>query len=531
MRVSRDTLMRLRAMGDTTTYREVGDDQWEIHPGEGDSFDDIDKSKDLQLDANLVNTGDQGLRSLMARGVLGKAHPSAPQVADTGEGLRGLLSSGVLGKSTMQPVPEPVVPDRAVTESKKLATSSPKAAPKPAAVAPVPQEVKESEAVPTEATKENLMEAQRLQRTMELGPGLARAGAIIAGGIAGTKPVGLDVFQQQAKELQQEGPVAQLEQRIAIEKKDPQSAYSSGFRQFLSKFGIPVPENITAEQVEKVAPWMVDKYNNDLHRATQKETMKYNRDALNQQKEADRALRLQLGQMQAGSRDKSIEHRDKQFEERLDARAHQQTVALLKRDKPLQDRLRQYQNLDNALSIITKADHVTPEQIHEFQQAVRSNLGIKSGSSMAERHATYLDSIGLRGSRWLEFLSGNPANLSKDSNLMNHLKNLASVEQENLQQQVQGRLDAVTEGYGSMYARRPDLKNDLMTLSGATKAQFKSNAKPAEKPGDKKSAPAAAKSAAAPAGKVKVMSPEGLPGFIPAERLEAYLSNGYKRMD
>lgn len=523
MRVTKDMLERLRAMGDTTTYGEVGDDQWQMQPNVDDSFEDIDRSKDIQLDMNLAQTPGGGLRELMARGTLGRAHPSAPQVVDTGMGLKGLLSSGTLGMAMMQPPMEAPKSGPAAV-NKDLKSAGPKAAPKAAPQAPATQEVKESAAVPTEATKENISEAQRQQAMLELTPGISRAGALIAAGIAGTKPAGTELFDQQIKEAKESGPEARLAARIAIEKKDPKSAYSEGFRQFLTKFGVAVPPEITAEQVEKVAPWMVQKYNNDLARATQKDIMSENRAARAQQAEADRALRLQIAGMQSDARTKSLTHRDEMAQEKLDAQAHRQTVNLIKRDKPLQERLKQYQNLDNALAIITRAKNITPQQIHEFQQAVRSNLGIKGGGGVSERQATYLDSLGLRASNWVQFLTGNPAHLSKDTELMRHLKDLATIEQENVKGQVMGRIDAVSGGYGSMYERREDLRKDLEQLTGATRQQFSSQAggPAADKPkGAKKT----------PAGKVKVLSPEGLEGFIPSSRLDAYMANGYKKVE
>lgn len=145
----------------------------------------------------------------------------------------------------------------------------------------------------------------------------------------------------------------------------------------------------------------------------------------------------------------------------IDRREHERVLSRIASNPNIKARLTQYQNLDNALSTITQADTVTPQQVQEFQQAVRSNLGIKGGSGVGEREETYFKSLGLNAANFNQFLSGDPVALSKDTKLMHHLKNLASVEQGNIKKQYAQSLKAASGGHASMYARRPDLQSDL----------------------------------------------------------------------
>lgn len=160
------------------------------------------------------------------------------------------------------------------------------------------------------------------------------------------------------------------------------------------------------------------------------------------------------------------------LQKRQDFSAHKDVITGLSKDKELGQRLGQYRNLDNSLAIITKAKNITPQQIREFQQSVRSNLGIKGTSGVDERTGTYLDSIGLRGEAWRQFLSGEPANISKDNAILMHIKDLAKVEQENIKEQMAGRVDAITSGYEHIYDRRPDLKQDLKNKIDKVSKQF-----------------------------------------------------------
>lgn len=156
----------------------------------------------------------------------------------------------------------------------------------------------------------------------------------------------------------------------------------------------------------------------------------------------------------------------------IDRREHEKVLGRLAQNKNIQARLNQYQNLGNALATIEQAEHVTPQQVQEFQQAVRANLGIKGSSAVGEREATQINTMGLNAANMMQFLSGDPASLSKDSNLMRHLKDLAAVEQRNIRKQFDATLNAATGGHKSMYDRRPDLMADLQDALDSQKAQI-----------------------------------------------------------
>lgn len=167
--------------------------------------------------------------------------------------------------------------------------------------------------------------------------------------------------------------------------------------------------------------------------------------------------------------------RQDQMQDRMDTRVHTQVVNNLQKDPELKQRFSQYGNLQNALSSITDAKDLTPEGIAEFQQAVRSNMGIKGSGGVGERAETYLNPLGLRAEHWKEMLTGDPADIAKDSNLVEHFKDLARIEMKNIQNVSASRLNTLTKGHGSMYSRRPDLKADLEDAASAMSGQFKGN--------------------------------------------------------
>ena len=162
--------------------------------------------------------------------------------------------------------------------------------------------------------------------------------------------------------------------------------------------------------------------------------------------------------------DNMMSFRDDQLDKRQAFQAHKQVVANLKNDPQLKQELTQLRNLDNASSIVAQAKNLTPQQIEEFQQSVRSNLGIKGGSGVNERAGTYLKSLGWRADEMAQFLTGSPASISQNDPLVRHIKELAQIESQNVKGQMQDRLDAVSGGYGSIYEKYPEFKKDLDSL-------------------------------------------------------------------
>lgn len=156
--------------------------------------------------------------------------------------------------------------------------------------------------------------------------------------------------------------------------------------------------------------------------------------------------------------------------------AHQKNIQALKRDPQLLKQLTQTNNLGAALNNLANAEHITPQQFDEAQQAIRGNLGIKGNSGIGEREKSYLNSLGLDADRFQQFLTGDPKSMRPDDPFLMHIKNLAQLEQQNIQNQTNSRISAVTGGNDWMYndPKYKKYKDSLDSLVGATKQQFTS---------------------------------------------------------
>lgn len=158
---------------------------------------------------------------------------------------------------------------------------------------------------------------------------------------------------------------------------------------------------------------------------------------------------------------------------RIDMMAHNKVVTAIKNDPVLKQRLAAENNINNALSVVSDPNvKVTPQQVQELQQTLRRNMGITGSSGVGEREETYIKTLGMNVNNIKQFLSGSPQDVSSNKDLMNHFKDMAKIEKNNIENQMQKRLGVVSGGYGSMYKRRADLKGDLDELVQSASGQF-----------------------------------------------------------
>jgi len=164
------------------------------------------------------------------------------------------------------PPVSPVLPPEVIPPQAKMPAGQPQAAPvappAPIAQTPLPP-VEEPLVLPedqgfTENTVDGLQAAQQQAAQGRLANELGRASELIGSSIAGTKPIAQDIFTQQAKASGQ--VVEDFEKRAEKEKSDPKSAISKQFRDFVAKFGVTVPSNMSAEAAAKVMPYAYQKF-------------------------------------------------------------------------------------------------------------------------------------------------------------------------------------------------------------------------------------------------------------------------------
>jgi hypothetical protein len=161
--------------------------------------------------------------------------------------------------------------------------------------------------------------------------------------------------------------------------------------------------------------------------------------------------------------------------DRIDRMMHAKVIDNLNKDQVLRQRLTQFQNIDNAFAMLLNPDKIPYQNLNEFQQAMRSNMGIKGTGGVDERTKTYFNGLGINLAAIDQFLTMKPRDLSEYKELMQHLSQTALIEQANAQKQAVSRKNFLGSGFGSVYARRPELFGDLLEKNKALDEQFKNN--------------------------------------------------------
>lgn len=185
--------------------------------------------------------------------------------------------------------------------------------------------------------------------------------------------------------------------------------------------------------------------------------------------------------------------------------AHEALMGRIARDPSLRNGLGGYNTLDNALALITKTKSLTPQQLQEVQQKIFSAMGTSNGGSSLgdERAQMYLKDIGQDADRVIQYFSGVPVKISKHDPLVNHIREMAQIEQGQLQEQRINRLNELVPGSSWIYAEHkwPDLNQAMDDLIAGRSDSIKQKAMSdvsAINPQGKVAGAAPAKKAAAP---------------------------------
>ena len=171
--------------------------------------------------------------------------------------------------------------------------------------------------------------------------------------------------------------------------------------------------------------------------------------------------------------------------ERQDFRNHQITLANIQKNPLIAKRIQQYQNLDNQMNLIKDADYLTPQMIHDTQQLLLTNMGIGGQSTGAERYDRFIHNAGWKIEDVLQQLTGNPADINKNSKLVKLIRELGGLEQKNARDTIMKNLTILSPGYNNTtYKRRPDMDADRQEVikaiadSVATPNEFAVNPRP-----------------------------------------------------
>lgn len=187
-------------------------------------------------------------------------------------------------------------------------------------------------------------------------------------------------------------------------------------------------------------------------------------------------LQQALLNKQVAGIDNSKPDRQSLQDQRLAFQTHKNMMARLDTDPILKSQLQGDFGLDNALATIVQAKNITPNQLVEAQRTIMAAMSAARGgqTGIDERAQMYLNTMGQGADRLAQWLSGTPSNISPNDPMVQHIINLAKIEQGNIQEVFGAHLGALKAGSEWMYDDPTNQKysDSLTTKLQAMRSQF-----------------------------------------------------------
>lgn len=370
-------------------------------------------------------------------------HPAQPELPASGEGTFGVLAS----------------------DRNPEAPEAPKAEPNAFLSRFQPPKIDLDFGKGTNATQENLRAAQQSRSNTELMNQLGKAAELIGTGLGRTKAVAGPLFDENIKRAGQ--PVQELEERIALEKKDPNSPYSQGFREYLKRFGVNVSGDFSGEQGEKMVPWALSQYNNELHRQTQKEinanSMEERKKEFEQRAEELKTRREELKEHQKQLADDKQKAQDEKAFQKLNDLTNPANASSR---KVLGQAGTKIQTIEGALALMDGKD-LDKLTNPEYAETVRVLDRVLSNSAptIYGQKKLAADTAASRIAKFIEFFANDPQ-AAHYGKFLDRTRNTLLREAVTAEQQVMKNVKTVSPFFKGLETRNPDqFKEALDSIS------------------------------------------------------------------
>lgn len=298
-----------------------------------------------------------------------------------------------------------------------------------------------------EASKANLQNALKNRDLSQLVNSLGKSAETIGDAFSRQAPKSNGAFDQNIAQANQY--VTDYQAKVANEAKDPGSAVSQNYRKFLERYGVKVPDNVSAEQVQQV-----------LLPAAEKEQ-------LAKENAANRLQMKQLGMAQiAANKAQTSELAKSRLQQALDFRDRTEGDQVLKEMNGLTASSRSA--LGAAATSKVKAQRLadllnrtdaTPQDYNSASMDMNSIIsGAATVSGSKDQQYNNLKTIMAKG---LQFLGSEPHSVDAPK-VKAHLISVAQQMQQ-ISDDVQNKqLGRVKAGHADFFKRRPEVINGIM---------------------------------------------------------------------
>lgn len=310
---------------------------------------------------------------------------------------------------------------------------------------------------------EDLRQAQAQKNNELLSNRLGEAGVLIGAGIAHSNPAqGQKLFQDANKYADQ--PIKDLEARKEAEAKDPNSNYSKGLREWAkASYGIDL-KGASAEQVEKIAPYLSKQYEAQQERQNKRsllEDKNKERQFEAEQRSKDRGVKL------AELKQRAKEQKDAKDTARFDTDFRRLGEKLTEETASSRSVLGKAANISrsadaiNALaSQIPDPNNLDTRQIQEIARnldaMLSSGASTISGTEKLVPHTASGDSAKIA-----EYIAGIPKGANQ-AEFVKRMVDTVNREKSLAQKQIGVAKTKITSGYGHLEKADPERYHGIL---------------------------------------------------------------------
>lgn len=320
-------------------------------------------------------------------------------------------------------------------------------------VAPIVQAQQQSPQVnPTINTVENLKRTQDAANKIRNNAEFLKSISYLSAGIAHAPKVNTEIWDDQAKGADE------LEKNFKAlgdqEANDPNSQQSQTFRDYARRFGVKIPDTMSASNGQQLLPYIFKGYEAQEQRDARHEDLK-----------------LKYAQLAELSKEKGAEKKDKDYDTRL-AKASQELDALqggrglLK--APTQ-KLQQSQSLEGLLNQYPDLNKMPPAQIAEFTSGF-NNLVTGGQATDVKLRKILPNNIAMHGADILQWISVNPQGAQQKEfldQMSNSIKAQKKVAEDQINEGLNKHLKSIER------TLRPEDVKSLRTTRGITEPSEK----------------------------------------------------------
>lgn len=343
---------------------------------------------------------------------------------------------------------------------------------------------------PTAGTVDELERLQRLANLNRMGAGIEKSSAKIRDALLRVPKSEQDYSDYDRRIKEADLPIIQYQQRVQQEKIDPKSAYSEGMRKFAKNLGVNLEGNVSGETIEKLMPVIARQYDANQSRMFQQDQLQLRLAERKFEAEQRAKDRAQLEGLKREERDLARSEK-KQLQSRL---SDKQVESINEYDDSLNKMQAALDSLGKNTGWVGPSDGRIPDVlVSDEQVAFRSAVG--------RMQDAYRKLITGAGASNLE-LQRLESRLPKPTDTYSNFQAKAKAFIKEIEKAKQQRL--------TNYAKQGK------DVSGFTAEESESESKQLQPTPS--------------SGKIKVMSPEGKIGLIPAANLDAALKRGFKEV-